>query len=473
MKDKGSSSNITRRTALKVGGTVVGAVAFGTVGAIEKPSGNNHKLKNNPTFESTKVDFSYAFGAPHRITAGRPDASDRTLLDVKPGSLKMSWTYDNLSMANYAPLAFRTPPTLWNFQIVPEIDGMPFVQSHWKRFDEVLPGLDNIYNDEKGSVRLEVLSGMTAAPILITVTNNDSIFHQYTIKCDSGSWGENPAWIDPKWNRGDHVLAGWNERADRVLILGLGADSYSLQSDGTPPGPKKMILVWNLKPGETRQGWIIRPYQGYSADLPALRKQDWKKEMEQGKAEWHKLLKRASKISVPDQRVSSAYLACLADLFIMREPIADGNIIGVPGTEGYRAGNSGEPLIVAVALDQNGLHMESVQESAVSIGMQEPDGCWADRQGWCHTFWAAAGFKAWAVTEHYRLTKDKVWLSKVYPHMLASSRWQETQRSRMRLNENRQSATYGLMPRGFGDCGLMNDDDNYGVFFPHNIWLDI
>ena len=40
----------------------------------------------------------------------------------------------------------------------------------------------------------------------------------------------------------------------------------------------------------------------------------------------------------------------------------------------------------------------------------------------------------------------------------------------MRLNENRQSATYGLMPRGFGDCGLMNDDDNYGVFFPHNIW---
>ena len=26
------------------------------------------------------------------------------------------------------------------------------------------------------------------------------------------------------------------------------------------------------------------------------------------------------------------------------------------------------------------------------------------------------------------------------------------------------------MPRGFGDCGLMNDGDTYGVFLPHNIW---
>lgn len=42
------------------------------------------------------------------------------------------------------------------------------------------------------------------------------------------------------------------------------------------------------------------------------------------------------------------------DLFIMREPLGEGHIVGVPGTEGYRAGNSGEPLIVAVALDHHG-----------------------------------------------------------------------------------------------------------------------
>ncbi len=470
MKDKKKWSELTRRDVLKIGGTAIGAAAFGKVRAFEGFAADGLNFKNSAMTKVSKVDFLYAFGAPHRITTGRPDACDRTLLDVKPGTIKMSWSYDNLTMGNYPPLAFRTPSASWNIQVTPEIDGKPFTNSRWTRLDDILPALENVYENPSGSVKLEVLGGITATLAHISVTNSDSKTHQFVIRCESGNWGENPAWIDPKWNQGDHILAGWNERADRILILGVGADSYSLQKDESPPGPKKMILVWNLKPRETREGWIIRPYCGYSADLPALRKQNWEREMVQAKLEWQNLLERASKIIIPDKGVSDAYQACLADLFIMREPLADGNIIGVPGTEVYRAGNSGEPLIVAVALDQNGLHKESEQESAFSIRMQESDGCWADRKGWCHTFWAAAGFKTWAVMEHYRLTNDKVWLSKVYPHMLANSRWQETQRSRMRVSENRKSATYGLMPRGFGDCGLMNDDDNYGVFFPHNIW---
>jgi len=470
MRDKTFSPDLARRDVLKIGGAVIGAASFGKVNAFNSLVDENNDIQTRDSAIPSKIDFSYAFGTPHRITAGRPDANDRTLLDVKSGTLKMSWTYDNLAMSNFPPLAFRTPQTSWNIQLTPEIDGNPFATSRWSRFEEVLPGLENVYEDHSGLVKLEVLGGMTAALIWITLTNSDLLPHQFAIRCDSGNWGENPAWIDPKWNRGDHLLAGWNERADRVLILGLGADSYSLQTDQMPPGPKKMIMVWNLNPGETRQGWLIRPYHGYAADLPSLRKRNWQEEMDSGKLEWDNLLKRASKLTIPDKGVSNGYLACFADLFIMREPLADGNIIGVPGTEVYRAGNSGEPLIVAVALDQNGLHQEAAHESAVSLGMQESDGCWADRRGWCHTFWAAAGFKSWAVMEHYRITRDISWLSGIYPHMISSSRWQESQREKTKLEENRASATYGLMPRGFGDCGLMNDDDNYGVFFPHNIW---
>ena len=417
-----------------------------------------------------KVDFSYAFATPHRITVGRPDASDRTLLDLQPGSLRMAWTYDNLSMSNYPPLAFRTPPTLWSMQITPQIDGKPLAHSRWTRLDGILPALENVYEDAPGSVRLEVLSGMTAALVRIEIVNSDSKPHQFVLRCDSGSWGENPAWLDAAQNVGDNLTAGWNERADRVLILGIGADAYSLQADGLAPGPKNMVLVWNVKPGEKRQGWIVRPYRSYAADLPALRKQDWAQEMEQGKKEWRDLLERACKLSIPDAGVSNAYQACLADLFIMREPLADGRIIGVPGTEGYRAGNSGEPLIVAVALDQNGLHKESAAGSSISLDMQEPDGCWADKRGWMHSMWCGPGFKSWAIMEHYRLTGDKKFLADVYPRMLASSRWQERQRALSRSAAGERPLTYGLMPRGFGDCGLMNDGDMYGVFFPHNIW---
>ncbi|MCX7426566.1 MAG: hypothetical protein NTW96_13205 [Planctomycetia bacterium] len=416
-----------------------------------------------------KVDFSYAFATPHRMTLGRPEVSDRTLLDLQPGSLRMAWTYDNLSMPNFPPLSFRTPPTLWNIQITLQIDGKPLAKSRWTRLDGVLPGLENVYEDPACAVRLEAIGGATAALVRIEIANTAAA-HQVVLRCDSGAWGENPAWLDPAQNVGDHLLAGWNDRADRVLILGIGADAYSLEPDGLAPGPKGIVLVWNLKPGEKRTGWLVRPYHGYAADLPELRKRDWAPEMEQGKKEWHDLLARAPKVTVPDADVTNAYLACLGDLFIMREPLSNGQIASVPGTEGYRAGNSGEAAIVAVALDQTGFHKEAAAGYRVSLEMQGDDGNWADPRGWMHRMWCASGFKCWTIMEHYRLTGDKNFLAEIYPRMRASSRWQETQRATMRPAGAERPLAYGLMPRGFGDCGLMNDSDLYGVFIPHNIW---
>ena len=74
--------------------------------------------------------------------------------------------------------------------------------------------------------------------------------------------------------------------------------------------------------------------------------------------------------------------------------------------------------------------------------------------------------------EHYGLSGDTTFLGKRYPQMLASSRWQEKQRARSRKLDagGQRPLTYGLMPRGMGDGGLMDGDDMYGVFYPHNIW---
>jgi hypothetical protein len=420
--------------------------------------------------KAPKVDFSYSFATPHRMAVGRPEASDRTLLDLQPGSLRMAWTYDNLTMPNYPPLAFKTPPTAWSINLTPQIDGKPLAKSRWTRLESVLPGLENVYEDTLGSLRLEVMGGMTAAVTRVEMENRDAKPHQFVVRCDSGAWGENPAWLEPSQYVGDNLTAGWNERADRVLILGVGADAYSLQADGSAPGPKNMVLVWNLKPGEKRQGWIVRPYHGYVVDLPALRKHDWAQEMEQGKKEWRDLLARACKLSIPDAGVLNAYGACFGDLFIMREPLVGGYIGGVPGTEGYRAAGSGEAAIVAIALDQNGLHKEAARGFQVSLDMQSPAGDWNDYQGWGHSWWGASGFKSWVIMEHYRLTGDKQYLAEVYPRMLASSRFNERQRARSRTAASPRPLNYGLLPRGFGDCGLMNDGDNYGVFMPHNMW---
>jgi hypothetical protein len=140
------------------------------------------------------------------------------------------------------------------------------------------------------------------------------------------------------------------------------------------------------------------------------------------------------------------------------------------GSQVYRQANSGEPVMAAVVIDQFGLHQESADGLRIHIDMQGADGDWTDPLGWTHDAWSVPGWKARAIMEHYKLTGDREYLEKVYPHMLASSLFQEKQRARTRvLDKGVHPLNYGLMPRGQGVCGLDNDGDWYGVFIPHNI----
>lgn len=121
-------------------------------------------------------------------------------------------------------------------------------------------------------------------------------------------------------------------------------------------------------------------------------------------------------------------------------------------------------------LQPGSLRMAWTYDYRNSLDMQEPDGNWNDHRGWGHLVWFCSGFKSWVAMEHYRLTDDRNYLADLYPRMAASSRWQERQRARTRSAGAERPLTYGLMPRGFGDCGVKDGDDLYGQFIPHNIW---
>lgn len=412
------------------------------------------------------VSFNYAFAPPHRITVALPDSSNKTLLDALPGKLQMSWTYENLIY--YSFQSFLTPPTKWKVNIEPQIDGHPFAQSKWERSRGYLPVLRNIYHDGGGDMGLEIAGGAAAAIGKITLTNSSTHNETMTLRCEvPGNWiGYNPAWVDHQ-APADHLLAGWQAPADQVVILGIGADEYPVAAAAV------LTMKWNLKPGETRVAWLIRPYKNDEANVAALRKEDWGSEFESANKEWVDLLDRASRVIIPDRGVRNAFYACLADLFIMREPIARGYIGTIPGTQVYRsAPNAFESAIVAVALDQVGLHDQAELGYRVDLDIQEPDGNWTEPKYWAHLMWGTSGFKAWVVMEHYWLSGDTAFLEKRYPQMLASSRWQEKQRARTRILDpgGQRPLTYGLMPRGMGDGGLMDGDDMYGVFYTHNIW---
>ncbi len=411
------------------------------------------------------VDFSYAFATPHRMTVAPPESGDKTLLDCEPGNLRLGWTYENLT--TYPLAAFMTPQAVWGVRITPQIDGKPLAKSAWTRAEGFLPVLDNSYTDPEGSVRLEVTGAVPAALVRVTLSNTGAAKHTFRLVCESqrGFFGYNPGYVDADKDK-DVLLAGWGERADRVIVFGTGAQTYAVSNATT------LCPTWELAPGEEKVAWIVRPYRANAADLPALRAKDWQAEADQAKADWRALLGRASRLILPDEGVKNAFYACLGDFFIMREPVAAGFIMGTPGTDGYRAPNAGEAAIAAVVLDQLGLHKEAEYGFIGCLGIQGDDGDWNDPTGWGHLMWAMSGFKSWTVMEHYRNTGDRAWLESVYPRMLASSRWQEKQRARTRVMaaDGGRPLTYGLMPRGMGDCGLKDGDDLYGVFLPHNMW---
>jgi hypothetical protein len=411
-----------------------------------------------------KVDFFYAFATPHRLTVCLPNSSDKTLLDCSETGLRLAWTYDDLR--NKPLAAFVTPKVDWEVNLKPSLDGQPFASQHWTRSGGWLPVLEQTFEDGQVSLRLEVVGGQTAALVRVTARNGDTAAHKITLDCEKpGKWaGYSPAWVQPDGDR-DVLLAGWSERADRIIVLTAGIENIVV------PAPSTLQAEWNLAPGEERSGWIVRPYKAYHAELPALRQRDWAAEFEAGKEAWRSLIGKAARFRIPDPGVQNAFLAGLADCFVMREPVADGSIVTCPGTECYRAPNSGEPLIVSVLFDQLGLHADARENTGMFLRQQGADGNWADPEGWMHLMWCASGFKSWAILEHFKLTRDKDWLAGVYQRMLASSRWQETQRAKTRVLANGQKPlTYGLMPRGMGDCGLMGEDGTfYGVFLPHNI----
>lgn len=406
----------------------------------------------------SRVDFSYAFATPHRLTVALPDSAQKTLLDLEPGMLRIAWTTDDLMRLPVA--AFVTPPTQWHVNVKPALDGQPFAASEWTRAEGWLPVLVNSYREGACTIRLEVVGGETAAITRIDLVNDDATEHTFRVSCEMGDFGgQTPAW----WGQedADVLLAGWRDRADRVLLLGLGGDAYPLVQ------MNHLVPAWTLAAGERKSAWLIRPYQAYEADLPALRARDWAAEFDAGKAAWRWLIEQAAALQIPDMGVQNGFYACLADLFIMREPVAGGHLLVTPGTEMYRAPNAIEAGIAAIAMEQVGLHEDAAKGYQAELELQGADGNWSDPQGWCHHFWSTPGFKSWVIMEHYRHTGDRAYLAALYPRMVASSCWQERQRTKTRVAG---SVNYGLLPRGMGDAGLWDDSDMYGVFLPHNIW---
>lgn len=398
-----------------------------------------------------RVNYSYAIAPPHRLALARPDSGDKTLLDLAPEYLRLGWTYNSMATLP-AHTTYGSLRTTWHVTITAKIDGRSLSHQTYVRTDGYLPVLQSTFQDKEGTVQFEAAGCRTAMVCQVQAKNTDTQPHVFAVNCTTTHdelLNQNASTRDKRCD-----FTAVSPREDHVVLLRIGGDSSP--------------LTWTLKPGQSKTAWIVRPYRGRITDLSALREHDWEKELVDAKKEWTDLVGRSVRMEIPDAAVQQALWACLADIFVMREPVPGDCIVGTAGTEVYRGPNTWEPGLAAVALDQMGFHREAELGFRSRLEHQDRDGHW--EPGAHHTFFCATGMKAWVAMEHYRLTGDRDYLERVYPRMLASARSHECQRATTRrLEDGKRTSSYGMLVGGLVDCG-MSDPTGRRLFYAHNIW---
>lgn len=215
---------------------------------------------------------------------------------------------------------------------------------------------------------------------------------------------------------------------------------------------------WSLAPGETRSVIVKLPYlllegEQEQATLEGL---DFEKEQIAVAGYWRRRLDQSARLITPEPMLNEFYRAHAAHLLINceREPGSERRFARV-GSFSYGAfGN--ESCMMVVDLDRRGYH--EVARACLDAwlhyqGTVPLPGDFDSQEG---VLYGAGGYEAggynqhhgwilWCLLEHYRFTRDREWLQKAAPGILAGANWIIRQRAR---TADRDDLSHGLLPAG-------------------------
>lgn len=391
------------------------------------------------------LDHRYAV-YHQRFTLGMPEGKRKTLVDLWEPGLALRWS--NRSLVDVD--AFQTIGLL---AATDRLEVIPDLPPGWQRVYQragSLPILEMEYRGAEGRLRIEALGGQDADLVKMTVETDD---HPLTLSLTIRS---NVATCHT-----DHPML---QRSDNSFLCFV---------TGAADCARSWITQWQLRitlPATGQPVWLIIPHATDITDLSTWQARDWAEEWRRGEQAWRALLGRAVRFIAPDAKMLQAYYACLADQFILREPLADGQLGFLCGTDIYRAINAYEIDVHVHALLRAGYYDEAWQAAEVLLSQQRADGRWENYSPWMTTFWFVNGdipllFHAW-----YRFTGDRRRMAEIWPQLVKLARWIEQERSKSKHLPS-DDPRYGLLPPGVGDSGICRDLHLGQDKGPHHVFL--
>lgn len=217
-------------------------------------------------------------------------------------------------------------------------------------------------------------------------------------------------------------------------------------------------LSWNLVPGKMRTVDLKLPYVVLHGadDEKEMAGLDYSREYYQVARYWERALNRSARLITPEPTLNDFYRAHAGHLLINceREPGSTRRFARV-GSFSYGAyGN--ESCMMVIDLDRRGYHKEAEECLDAWLHYQSTVGLPGDfdsRQG---VLYGAGGYEAggynqhhgwilWCLAEHYRFTRDKAYLRRAAPGILAGAEWIIRERAR---TKDRKDLSHGLLPAG-------------------------
>jgi len=397
-----------------------------------------------------KIDHRFAVHR-QRFTVGYPEGSRKTLVDLWEPGIVLRWSQQCLAdMDAFKNISMIRPTE--------ELSVVPDLPPGWRRTYRRVrnyPILHLRYRGREGALRLEVAGGPDADIIKLTLTAASDAPTELTVNIRANH--ADCATGKPELRRNDN----------RVFCFADGDFEWCRSWFDHRP-----LLRLTLK-STGQPAWVIIPHAATLTDTSCWDGRRWPQEWHTCVDVWRKLLKPAVRFVVPDAKIVSAYQACLADQFILREPLAGGGMGVLCGTDLYRAVNAFEIDVHVHALLRAGYPEQAWAAAEVLLPLQKDSGRWDDFSPWMAGFWFVNGDIPMLFRELYRFTGDRRRMVEVYPKLLKLARWAEAERAKSKFLPL-EDPRYGLMPPGVGDGGLCRDLNMaqgkglHHVFFMHN-----